>query len=353
MKVIKTLVCICIIIAFGIIIYFTGINGKENKKDFVLNQEVLPVMENQFTQKDLDAALLDALQEPSRWEDDMPHEPDWNKVKQLVKQGADVKQVDIYGDTVLMYVCRYNGDDELVKEIIKAGADVNALNNRKLTALMFAPSASAAEILIKAGASPNVKDYDGITPLHKAARSGNIKLLKVLLNAKADINAADNQGKTPLMYAAVFNNYMIVEGFPPKHIASNERHLAALQILIAAGADVNAADKQGNTALIWAARLGKAGEFNDIDIVKSDDGGGQTGIIRELLKAGADINAKDKQGFTALKHAQLNTAQIPVYQVFGGLVKIPKGEENKQYESPLNKLRLEIVDILKQAGAQE
>ena len=61
---------------------------------------------------------------------------------------------------------------------------------------------------------------------------------------------------------------------------------AAVQVLIEAGADVNAEDNYGQTALIVATALG------------------HTDAVRALIEAGADVNARSKQGATALMVAQ-------------------------------------------------
>jgi cytohesin len=51
------------------------------------------------------------------------------------------------------------------------------------------------------GANPNAKDYDGSTPLHRAAQEGRIDVVRVLLERGADPWIADNEGHTPLDYA--------------------------------------------------------------------------------------------------------------------------------------------------------
>ncbi len=56
--------------------------------------------------------------------------------------------------------------------------------------------------LLKKGANPNTKDIDGQTPLHMAASGGHFDVVKLLLEHGADPNVQDKDGATPLHKAA-------------------------------------------------------------------------------------------------------------------------------------------------------
>ena len=103
--------------------------------------------------------------------------------------------------------------------------------------------------------------------LLEAAYYGNFSKFKNLLARGANINARNNKGWTALHMTAMFGRADIVK------------------LLIDSGANINATDKRGNTALHWA------GEFGHVEIVKA------------LVIAGADVNVKNKYGLTALQMA--------------------------------------------------
>jgi len=103
--------------------------------------------------------------------------------------------------------------------------------------------------------------------LISVAENNNIKLVELLLQAGADINAKNNYGWTALMWASKYGYKDVVK------------------LLIKAGADINAKTYSGWTALISAS------------------GNGHIDVVELLLQTGADVNAKDNYGWTALTRA--------------------------------------------------
>jgi len=108
------------------------------------------------------------------------------------------------------------------------------------------------------------------TPLMHAAESGDIELTRNLINSGADVNATDQNGKTALFYALK---------------SSGEAAREVTQLLLAAGAKANVADRDGYTLLMRAAT------------------NGEIGVVRLLLKAGANPNIKNPVGDTAVSLA--------------------------------------------------
>ena len=121
----------------------------------------------------------------------------------------------------------------------------------------------------------NTVANDGQPELIREARAGDFEAVKALIKAGADVNAKDRDGKTALMVSSGGVKTEIGDACNPE----------MMKALIAAGADVKAKDKAGNTALHFAAG-------------NSFDYGGE--VVRVLLKAGADVNAADNSGATPL-----------------------------------------------------
>jgi ankyrin repeat protein len=117
--------------------------------------------------------------------------------------------------------------------------------------------------------------------LHWAIINDKTSLAKLLIFAGADLNARDNRGNTALMYSARYGNTEIA------------------RLLISARANLNTSnDDDGSTALMLAARYG------------------HTEIVRLLIQASADINTIDNDGWPALMYSALNghteIAKLPI-----------------------------------------
>ena len=122
--------------------------------------------------------------------------------------------------------------------------------------------------LLERGADPNVRNFRGETPLHRAAiRNPDLDVSRTLIGAGADVNAQDEKGATPL------------------HSAAHNPSTGRAQLLIEAGADVGARDNSGATPLHHAAESGREA------------------MIVRLVEAGADPNARDQEGRTPLRIA--------------------------------------------------
>ena len=118
-------------------------------------------------------------------------------------------------------------------------------------------------------ADMNVKDALGRTPLHIAAEKGYADVVIFLVENGADVNLTDAKGNTPLIF-----------------IIHKTGNLEIVKGLLAKGAVVNAQNRTGETALMYAAWRG------------------HPEIVRLLLEHRADATLKNRQGDTALTLAE-------------------------------------------------
>ncbi|KAH0585571.1 hypothetical protein H2248_008801 [Termitomyces sp. 'cryptogamus'] len=142
----------------------------------------------------------------------------------------------------------------------------------------------------------NCLDQDERTPLHWAASSGAIDIVRFLIDQKAEVDKPDISGWTAL------------------HIAVSAGHDEVVKELVGAGADVNRKNDKGITPLHYAASKSR------ID------------IGRLLISRGADINAKDKANQVPL-HRAATTGSV-------GFIRLLLGTSN----SGVTKTRLNVAD---------
>jgi len=145
--------------------------------------------------------------------------------------------------------------------------------------------------LIRNGADVIAKTTTGHTALHRAAGSGHDEVVRLLLDKGADASAADKSGNTPLHLAAApccsdLITFMYVEnGHQFAHEIPWHSSRTIVLSLLAKGADVNAVNDHGETALHWA--------IND----------GQAYSTQLLLEHGADMTMKNSIGLAPLSTA--------------------------------------------------
>ncbi len=126
------------------------------------------------------------------------------KVKESLRQGADLNDVDNEGRTALMYAS-FNGHTEIVRLLLDEGAGVGTRDPMGRTALLFAstgPFVETVKLLLDHHADPNITDNDEhFSPLMHAAAEGQLEVVKLLIERGADPALKDIDGETAALFA--------------------------------------------------------------------------------------------------------------------------------------------------------
>jgi ankyrin repeat protein len=251
---------------------------------------------------------------------------DLDMVQLLLERGADAQTADAAGETPLMQAAR-SGSPGIVQALLDRGVDVNVREpHYEQTALMLGVRSGSPEVvalLLGAGADVNVQSLTGEeptwrlpkdvaaskgvgvnwggypphgarnaiggakTPLLYATRQGDLETTRLLVAAGADIEQSDANGETPLL-TAIINATIASKSGPPT------QHIEVAHYLIEQGANINVSDWYGQTPLWNAVDLRNVevpGPTRDNGI----DRDAAFELIRTLLERGADPNARIQQ----------------------------------------------------------
>ncbi len=252
-----------------------------------------------------------------------------------------------------------SGHIEAVKQHIAAGTDVNAKDGWGMSPLHWAVERGrkeTAELLIAKGADVNAKNDFGQTPLDRAnwrnhaetadllrkhggkhgtiqgaVDGGDVEAVKEFLAAGADANAEDFNGNSLLFYASTTKVAELLiskgasinatnNGFTPLHWAADRGHEEVAALLIEKGLNVNAKDEnRGRTPLHFSAHEGHI-EVTDL-----------------LIRKEANLNAKTNDGFTPLDSTKQNDGDRTKFQL------------NREL---LAQNRIVIADLLRKHGGK-
>ncbi len=243
----------------------------------------------------------------------------------LIKAGADVNKWDLFG-----------------RSPIYMAADVSTLPMKGNGAMAVLPSEDSVtaldvgKMLLEAGANPNLqlkrrppyRDVpqdrggdtilaQGATPLLRAARAGDAPFVKLLLEHKALVDLPSKEGVTPLMAAAgVEFGTRVTRG----RNRTDEGVLATMQLLLEAGADVNArmvteprpvvpdgTSQAASFAISQRNRPSQVPSANAVPHQTALHGAAERGYspyVKFLAEHGADLSVKDASGRTALDLAK-------------------------------------------------
>jgi len=126
------------------------------------------------------------------------------EVERLASEGTSVNATDAEKRSALMFAA-FNGHTAVVGHLLKAGTEIDARDSAGRTALMYAssgPFADTVALLVNEGAEINIQGtLEGFTPLMTAAAEGLVSVVRLLLAAGADVDLVDKDGDTALSFA--------------------------------------------------------------------------------------------------------------------------------------------------------
>ncbi|KAH7439183.1 hypothetical protein KP509_04G048700 [Ceratopteris richardii] len=221
-----------------------------------------------------------------------------NKKSKIINRGLPWTRSRV---TPLHYAA-IHGQAEVLKLLLEKGGAVNSVNRHHQTPLMLAcrnGRVACVDLFVQLGA--DILMFDGIhgrTCLHYAAKSGHLDCTEQVLNAAQSTAVAQTWGFVQ------FLNMRDRDGATPLHLAARYSHAPVVRLLLSKGSFVGAITTRsggsgcgfGNTPLHLAAR------------------GGSTECVKELLAWGADRTQRNSQGQTpfyiAMKYCNIACASL-------------------------------------------
>jgi uncharacterized protein len=230
-------------------------------------------------------------------------------VRVLVAAGADVRLPSERDQISPLEHATSKGHKEIaqvLRSALEADDPSKREADRRLRAAAERGDPTAAALAVRAGARVETRDERGRTPLLLAATKDRLGVARLLIYLGADPDALDDRHDTPWLVTGVTGSVDMLEALLPAEpdltirnrfggtslIPASERgHVGYVRRAVRTGIDVNHVNDLGWTALLEAVILG-------------DGSRRYQQIVTILLDAGADPKIADRQGVTALQHAE-------------------------------------------------
>ncbi len=224
-------------------------------------------------------------------------------IKLLLDLSADVNCTDGAMNTPLHYAAKL-GHMEIIESLLNKGASKNVPNKKGMTPLYLAllnDHDQIAQFLLTAGVNVN-ELVNGKTMLHLATQYGHTKVAKKLLALKADVKIPVTDGKTAFDSAVKNGHDPLIALLSPVSAVNCQDSpkitpLKTLPVILP-----KTVEKQRNSQPIQE----KTHDELLLDAAKE----GNIVLIKDLLARGANINAQNKNGETAL-HTAIKLGDLP------------------------------------------
>lgn len=229
-----------------------------------------------------------------------------------------------------LHVLAYFGLHKFFSHFLVAAMDVNTQDSDGATALHVAAKnghVAAAKQLLETDADTNLEDNSGETALHCASRNGDKAIVELLLSHGTNVMKKDTRGWGALDWAVIEGKDDVVKillehGVDAEangrnealFLAAGEGHATTVQMLLENGAEVDAKDWLGSTAMDFAAP------------------GGYEKTIRVLLQHGARLDLRDIQENSVLHWAVPHEAVVRLLLEHGA----DPNAQNERWQTPLS-----------------
>jgi ankyrin repeat protein len=283
------------------------------------------------------------------------------------------------GLTALLFAAR-QGEIDTAKALLDAKADINAVDSDGNNALVLAilnGHYDLTQLLIERGADPSIAAKNGRTALYSAVemhdvdwsprparkendKTASLDIIRALLDHKANVNAQLTAPAPIQKHAQDMGDKSMAAGATPFTRAARSADLELMKLLLDKGADPKLVGKDNQTALVVSAGVG----YNDhirgteaealeavqlcvslgLDVNAATDKGetplhgaahrGADSITKFLVEKGANVNARNKRGFTALDLAVgkggYNGSLGPVHDTTAAILRQAGGEPGQE-----------------------
>lgn len=167
-------------------------------------------------------------------------------IERLVKSGAAIDARDGHARTPL-HVAAFMGKQDAARQLMRLGADANALDAEQYDIVTIAAVADDLPML-KVALAGGCKATNITSPYHgtaliAAAHLGHDQVVRTLIAAGAPLDHVNNLGWTAVIESIVLGG-------------GGRQHIATLKALVDSGANINLADRSGDTPLTLAKRRG-------------------------------------------------------------------------------------------------